>query len=242
MPFLADVVAYVDLWYVRSQAAIRSDPPDAIAVWTRMLPAGKDEGDRSHFAELWLPQEKLWVDLKCADYVSTEHGTTHRDFGFKVRGVHPGVEPEGGSDWQTVWIPRTAIPVAKAGGPGHPPVAGAVTDARLREALAAFLSLREPTDDRGRSQEFFVGPTSPVANEIWVFWNDGGEVLHFAADGDLENPKTWAHAVESMRFHAVEPGRETQAGRQAFLQHVAQVCRDQGRRLTVDPETAGRGR
>ena len=38
-----------------------------------------------------------------------------------------------------------------------------------------------------------VAPLSPVANEIWVFWEGGRKLLYFASDIDLANPDVWRH-------------------------------------------------
>jgi hypothetical protein len=38
-----------------------------------------------------------------------------------------------------------------------------------------------------------ISSLSPVANEVWVFWEAGRMLFHFSSDIDLSNPLVWDH-------------------------------------------------
>ena len=59
-------------------------------------------------------------------------------------------------------------------------------------------ALREEAAEQGIStkisgdQVAYISPLSPVANEMWMFWEGGRKLLHFSSDIDLANPAVWA--------------------------------------------------
>jgi hypothetical protein len=54
----------------------------------------------------------------------------------------------------------------------------------------AYFKENNETPPKG-VQTLYFSPLSPVANDLWVFWENGGKLLRLASDMDLKNPALW---------------------------------------------------
>ena len=89
-----------------------------------------------------------------------------------------------------------------------------------------------------------LAPLSPVANEVWVFWEAGRKLLYFASDIDLANPAVWQHQTLAARIFDLDEqvvvSHEEAPGSNRFLTRY-QVgralynCIVLGQRVTVPP-------
>ena len=74
-------------------------------------------------------------------------------------------------------------------------------------------SLRRPLPHRA--------PLSPVANEVWVYWENRKLLIRFASDIDLTNPAVWEHESLMVKtwdtLNQVVVSLDEAAGSNAFL-------------------------
>jgi hypothetical protein len=70
--------------------------------------------------------------------------------------------------------------------------------AALRETAA-----ESPQPGDGK-QTIFVAPLSPVANEIWAFWEDRKLLIRWASDIELSNPVVWDHESLAVKIFDIE--------------------------------------
>jgi hypothetical protein len=104
------------------------------------------------------------------------------------------------------------------------------------------------TDDFGDQKVVHIAPLSPVANEIWVYWEAGRKLLLFSSDIDLANPAVWEHETLVARMFDLDQqvvvSHEEAPGSNRFLtrSEVSRTlfnCLLYGKRLTVKPPETG---
>lgn len=151
-----------------------------------------DEGDRSLYAEVYIPSLSTLVLLKKTDYTIEELDLEVRSDRFTIVNVERvDRPPEPVDDETTVAYPVRDMLDYLFTTRNQPDFPSPELSARLREALAdKFEDM--PADITG-PQTVFVAPLSPVANEIWAYWQEGNLLLRWASDIDLTNPAVWEH-------------------------------------------------
>jgi hypothetical protein len=197
--------------------------------------------------QILLPQLDLSVKVKKADYRIEELNTAVKSQNFKIIKVTRGSTPSR--------MPRSCEVVAvdlkemrdylfRTRNQHDFPDRELVQ--RLREALRkeaakeGLLAKMQPTTE----QVVHLAPLSPVANEIWVFWEAGRKLFHFASDIDLANPEVWRHEALMVRIFDLDEqvvvSHEEAPGSNRFLTRY-QVSRALfncfifGQRITVPP-------
>jgi hypothetical protein len=92
-----------------------------------------------------------------------------------------------------------------------------------------------------------MAPLSPVANETWVFWEDGRKLLYFASDIDLANPAVWEHETLMARVFdldtqvVVSPSEAPGSNRFLTRYQVSRAmfnCVVLGRRISISAPSA----
>ena len=209
-------------------------------------------GDRSELAEIILPQLSVTVKVKKADYTIEELGTVVKSQNFRITRVTRGPLPtrapracavvEVNMEEMRDYLFRTRNQRE------HPDPAFLE---RLRQAFrqqAAKEGLLSTNNFAGE-KVVHLAPLSPVANEIWAFWEAGRKLFYFASDIDLANPEVWQH--QSLIAHIydldqqVVVSHEEAPGSNRFLTRY-QVSRALfncillGDRITVPAPGAGR--
>ena len=170
--------------------------------WVRRLDAKLDSGDRSQLGEIVLPQLGLSVKVKKADYFIEELQTAVKSRTFKITQVArveiPAAAP-GNYTVVTVDMKEMLDYLFRTRSQRDYPDAALLE--RMRQALrkeltqdGAIFTNAAPTE-----QVVHIAPLSPVANEIWVYWETGRKLLHFASDIDLANPAVWQHETMMVR-------------------------------------------
>ncbi|MGC4071146.1 MAG: hypothetical protein QM760_01235 [Nibricoccus sp.] len=106
-----DVLLYSYYWYLDDGFFVAIQNETEIAIWVRNVePSSRDAGDRSRFAEIWLPQAHVLLHLKQADYRIDEldlpvHSPNYRI----VRGSFEKAPPGSRSDWKIIILPRDQV-------------------------------------------------------------------------------------------------------------------------------------
>ena len=177
--------------------------PQDFSFWVRRQDVALDEGDRSELATILLPRLGIEVKVKKADYAIAELGLEVKGQGFRIANVArvpaPAEPPPG-----TVVVP--VDPAAMRDYLFRTRSQAEFPDVemlkRLRVALREHLGL-DPDRREAGEQVVHVAPLSPVANELWVFWENRKMLIRFASDLDLENPAMWAHQTLGIRTYDI---------------------------------------
>ena len=249
-PYLFEIVRYLYRWDLDESEVERVVSAKRFVFWVRRLEPKLDPGDQSVLGEILLPQLDLSVKVKKADYRIEELNTAVKSQNFKIIKVTRGATPSR--------VPRSCEVVAvdmkemrdylfRTRNQHDFPDPELVQ--RLREALRkeaakeGLLAKMQPNTE----QVVHLAPLSPVANEIWVFWEAGRKLFHFASDIDLANPEVWRHEVLAAHIYDLDQqvvvSHEEAPGSNRFLTRY-QVSRTLfnclifGQRITVPPYVA----
>jgi hypothetical protein len=200
--YLYEVVRHLYRWYLDEAEVERVVQARQFVFWVRRREAKLDPGDQSQLGEIVLPQLGLSAKVKKADYRIEELQTTVKSQTFKI-----------------TQVTRVKVPASAPG--NYTVVAVDMKDMldylfrtrsqrdypdpalleRLRQALRKEL-IQESlvfANTVPAEQVAHLSPLSPVANEIWVYWETGRKLLHFASDIDLSNPAVWQHETLMVR-------------------------------------------
>ena len=92
-PFVFAVLEHVYRWHFDQSYILEAGKLDTLEVWARRLHPQLDAGDRSEFAELWIPAVNTRVELKRSDYFISEMNLAVVDRSFKVKHVTRQLQP-----------------------------------------------------------------------------------------------------------------------------------------------------
>lgn len=246
-PYLFELVRYLYRWQLDEAEVDRLVGGRQVVFWVRRVEAPLDPGDRSALAEILLPQVGLRVRVKKADYRIEELGTEVKSANFRITQVIredlPGRAPQGSevveADMQELrdYLFRTR---SQHDYPDPALVARLQQALRKEAAREGILA----TNDAAGDKIVHIAPLSPVANEIWVFWESGRKLFSFASDIDLANPAVWEHETLLARIYDLDQqvvvSHEEAPGSNRFLtrNEVSRAlfnCVLFGQRLTVQP-------
>jgi hypothetical protein len=255
-PYLYEIVRYLYRWDLDESEIERVVGAKRFVFWVRRLEPKLDPGDQSVLGEILLPQLDRSVKVKKADYRIEETGTTVNSQTFRITKVtHARIPSRVPRFCEVVAVDMKEMRDYLFRTRNQHDFPDAELVERLREALRkeaakeGLLATNAPATE----QVVHLAPLSPVANEIWVFWETGRKLLHFASDIDLANPEVWRHEVLAARIFDLDQqvvvSHEEAPGSNRFLTRY-QVSRTLfnclifGQRITVPPYvppgTAGR--
>jgi len=224
--YLHEVISHLYRWYLDEVDLAKSVKAKNEVLWVRPLNPPLDAGDRSRYAEILLPVVEVTAKVKMADYAIEELGVTVKNDTFKIVQVGRGDMPEDLEERYTpVNLDREALSkflFAHRNESIFPDeqlmnrVRLAVGD-ELRDEYEADGNVLEP----GEEHTLYVAPISPVANELYVFWETGRSLIRFASDLDLTNPAVWAHEDLAVKIWDIDEqvvvSLEQVAGSNAYL-------------------------
>ena len=247
--YLFEIVRYIYRWQLDESEVERIVGQKQFVLWVRRLDPKLDPGDRSRLAEILLPQLGITVKVKQADYTIDELGVTVKSPRFRVtrisRGQLPTRPPRACT---TVKVDMQEMRDYLFRTRNQHDYPGEALVERLRNALRKEAAKQGilATNALTQEQVVHVAPLSPVANDIWVFWEAGRKLFYFASDIDMANPAVWEH--ESLMVHIfdlndqVVVSHEEAPGSSCFLTRY-QVgrtlfnCIIFGQRIVVLPRT-----
>lgn len=246
-PYLFEIVRYLYRWQLDEAEVDRLVGAKQVVFWVRRVETPLDPGDRSALGEILLPQVGLRVKVKKADYRIEELDTEVKSANFRITQVIredlPARAPRGAEvvevDMQAMrdYLFRTRAQ------PDYPDQALVV---RLQQAFRKEAD-REgilTTPDAAGEKIVHIAPLSPVANEVWVFWEAGRKLFSFSSDIDLANPAVWQHETLMARIYDLDQqvvvSHEEAPGSNRFLTRyeVSRAlfnCLLFGQRLRVKP-------
>jgi hypothetical protein len=186
--FVLDVVQHVYRWHFDQSYILERGKLDALEVWARPLHPQLDPGDRSEFAELWIPAVNIRVELKRSDYTIPEMNLAVVDHSFKVKRVSRQLHaPAARSEYEVGRYPVTEVQEYLFATRTNRVVLNDNLRSAARKLIVEYLNKAHP-DPFIEDQVLHLAPISPVCNDFWAFWETGRKIMLFSADMDLSNP------------------------------------------------------
>lgn len=242
--YLSEVVRHLYRWYLDETALLRIDDQPEIEILVRRLHPELDAGDLSQYAEVLVPQLAYVLTLKWADYMVPDLNLHIENGGFRILRAEKYDSPP---------APREAYNVIRLAKRQLMEYLFATRnkaefpDEAMRERMRAALRRQGEASDRRvptQAQTYYVAPISPVANDLWVYWESGGMIIRFSSDTDLASKAYWEYEklgvrVYDLREHVVVSMAEA-AGSNAYVTRdwAARVlfnCVVHGQRLIIEP-------
>jgi hypothetical protein len=233
-PFLAEIALHLYAWFLdeRDYDPDRFGDDDSLVFRVRRPEVKADEGDRSEWADIRIPQFNLGVHVKRPDYAIEENGTEIRSRNFRIVNVYR-LEPadcefpeeEG---WRTVECDLQRLMDDLRTSPARGTFPDAALVERLYRAICRQMEI-DPDAREAGDHVFHIAPMSPVVNEVWVFAENRNLFLHFTSDTDIENPELWA--AQQLRVRTIDAANNTVVSMEEMPGSNVYVTRDQIGRL-----------
>ena len=247
--YLYEVVRHLYRWYMDEEDALQVTRNKQFVFWVRELHPKLDADDRSLLGEIILPELGISVSVKKADYLIQELGVRVTNDRFKITSVSRiTVPPKPPADAVRIVVDYAAMRnhLFKTRMNVTFPEGEVLT--RLRTAARKRIledQLKQgQTTAKGQEQIVHLSPLSPVANEVWVFWETGRLLIRFASDFDLGHPAVWDHSDLAVKLYDIDEqvvvSLDEVAGSNAYMtrDQVGRVlfnCIVLGRRLVLQP-------
>ncbi len=192
--YLYEMARHLYRWYMDEADANLISDETVVEFWVRDLNPELDEGDKSLFSEIILPCVNFCVQIKKSDYRIEELDMDVKNDLFKITNVSKVDNLPEKADYVVIRIQCQAMReyLFKTRSEIKFPEKELLD--RIRTAVAAklFKEVSElPESVRDSLQVVHLGGISPVANEVWLYWETGRTLIRFASDIDLVNPAVW---------------------------------------------------
>jgi hypothetical protein len=206
--YLREVVRHLYRWYMDEADVEKEAERDHFVFWIREPKPELDPGDFSRFGEIVIPELDIHVTVKKADYPIEHSDRRVESDVYKIINVarfpEPAIRPE---KYREVRMSHTALREHLFNTRAAVRYPGGDLLELMREAVDEELEdehLRLPDPAAPFSRVVHVSPLSPVANEVWVFWEAGRLLLHFSSDLDLEHPEIWESDLPAVRVYEID--------------------------------------
>lgn len=202
--YLFEIARHLYRWYLDERDIDHAPQSGPVEFRIRRIEEALDEGDRSVFAEVSIPLLRTTLILKKTDYTIPELNIHVQGGSFRITNVErvdlPATRPP---DCEVVTVEMKDMRDYLLRTRNQRDYPG--PELRKRMSNAVF----DQMDDFGEFmkepvQTTFTAPLSPVANEVWVFWETGRKLIQFASDIDLTNPAVWEQDELSARIYDVD--------------------------------------
>lgn len=199
-----------------------------------------DEGDRSLYAEIFIPSLSTLVLMKKTDYTIEELAVDVRSDRFKIVNVEKSIGLSGDeADAMDVKIPVGEMMDYLFKTRSQPDFPSRELSMRLKHAIADEIADYREKAKEG-PQTVFVAPLSPVANEIWAYWQEENLLVRWSSDIDLNNPAVWEH--ESLATKTIDIDQQAVVAASEAPGSNAYYTRDQIGRILYNCVVLGQKR
>jgi len=206
--YLREVVRHLYRWYLDEADVEKEAERDHFFFWVRELKPELDPGDFSRFGEIVIPELDLHVTVKKPDYPVEHSDRRVKSDVYKIVNVarypEPAVRPD---NYREARMSHTALREHLFETRAEVRYPDDDLLELMRQAVDEELEdehLRLPDPAAPFSRAVHVSPLSPVANEVWVFWEAGRLLLHFSSDLDLEHPEIWESDLPAVRVYEID--------------------------------------
>lgn len=211
--FLEEIVRYLYRWYF-DEADIEKRPDSSKVVFQiRSLSPKLDAGDKSQYAEIFIPLWKISVKMKKSDYIIEEIHQEIKSNGFKIVNVSrvPGEEVKP-SEFTTVELDAQEMKDYLYATRRKAEFPDKELLKRIRTSFEQqFIRLRKheliDTVHNDQQDIIHIAPLSPVGNDVWAFWETGRMIIHCTSDIDISNSAVWEH--DEFSFHCYDAYNNT---------------------------------
>jgi hypothetical protein len=206
-----EVIAHLYRWYFDEVDVQRATASGNSNVWLRELHPALDSDDKSKFRELILPGTMVGVLLKKADYKVAELGVHIKSDRFVIARVErlKNLPRNLKNDYQPIILDGKELRDYLFDKRGETVFPDEKQLQRLRSS--AREELIEHFKDSGRSAKIpenelviHIAPVSPVANEIWVFWEYGRVLVRFSSDMAFDNEQLWLRSKLNVKIYDID--------------------------------------
>jgi hypothetical protein len=249
---LSEVVRHLYRWYMDENDVERIARDRDLVFWVRGVNVKLDPGDRSVFADIYLPQLDTTIVLKKADYTIEETKTQVKSRNFRIKNVARGDLPSSPPPGcRVVRLPLQQVKDYLFRTRTQPDYPDAALFERMRQEFRKEVEREKQslglTNAVAGEQTVYLAPLSPVGNDTWAFWENQKLLIRFSSDIDLSNPAVWEH--EQMRVQVYDTLRqavvsqEEAAGSNRFMTRnqigrALYNCIVLGQRVSVTPRPA----
>jgi len=203
-----EVIAHLYRWYFDEVDVQKSVKEGNKTVWVRKVEPVLDKDDKSLFGEIFLPVLDVSVQLKKADYTVPELGMTVKSDRFVITRVDRVSVPRHlTSEYIPVTISGPELRKYLFNKRGEVMFPDEKLIDRLRDAVRKELEMH--FKDKGEEPPkgdavVHFSPLSPVAHEVWAFWEGGRVLVRFSADMSLLNENLWDHETISADVYDID--------------------------------------
>lgn len=198
---------YLYRWYLDEYDFIRFNETAKHQLWLREIKADSDPEDKSRYLEVVFPATGVMVTLKKTDYTIPELRLKVQSGGYRINQLcrdtcshqvrqrdYAVMDINIEALYERLFETRLERVYPDADLRGH------LRDAALRQI--AETGSHAATGERKREPvTLFIAPFQSIANEVWVFWEEGKLLWRFTSDIDLARPAVWQHDTVRVRMY-----------------------------------------
>ena len=194
--YIYELFRYLYQWYLDEPDVAPLFDEESTILYLQPLSPELDAGDRSRFINVYIPAFGTKIALKKSDYTIEKTQQTVSSPLFQVQQVLRQT-PTGLSTWQPVTIQLDALMKYLMDTRNLREYPDEALSNQLRLAVIRALDEHDIEVHHAAAATeppiVDVGPMSPVANELWIYWENGRLLFEFISDLDLSDPTIWTH-------------------------------------------------
>lgn len=202
---LHEVIHHLYRWYLDEHDIEKAMSSDTAQIWLlNITPEDLDQDDRSQILKAGIPAFNLTIILKKTDYYIPELDIAVKSDNFKIIDVFR--DPEGAAAPDNATVIELSVKdirdyVFNARTRRDPldPALGK----HLREAVIRQVEL-DKLRKKHNTHKIYIAPLSPIANELWIFWETGRKLIRVASDIEIINPAMWRHEHLAVRVFDID--------------------------------------
>jgi hypothetical protein len=182
-------------WYMDESDILNNRNKDYFTFWINPVSQTLDTNDKSKMLQIILPDFNISVLAKKSDYTIDELNISVSNNTYriaKVSRISPITAKPADAISKVILYPAMKQYLFTIRNDVQFP------NETLLQHLAKAVREQLHEDARknndplpGGEQLVYLSPLSPLANELWVFWETGRLLLHFSSDLDLTDPDLW---------------------------------------------------
>ncbi len=256
--YLFEVIRHLYRWHLDETDAEKLVGKDEILFNIQEITPHLDQGDKSKFCDILIPALDMRVSVKKSDYAIEELGLVVKNDTFKIINVARGGLPKDTTGYTTITTNYKAIKDyahrtrSQTRFPDDDLLMKMRKSARTkiieqiqsRKQAGLKTKINNPKTLKKHDLAIHISPLSPIANEVWIFWETGRLLIHFRSDFDLEQPELWNNDDLAIKLYDID--EQTVVSLDDVAGSNAYITRDQvgrtlfncivlGRRIELEP-------